>query len=511
MLKLKEDIEKIAVLGLDALSWNYFEKLAKVGAVPNLKCIASKSIKLLLHAYPPVTPPSWTSILTGVNPGKHGIFAFDYMDKKSWRQKLYTATDLKHPRIHEMLGMINIPSIMINPIPGYPIIPIKNTYVISGMLGTPKIFYHPKTLEKYQKILGEPPKVFRGRNLSDFAVKWENVLNKYLTIVEDLVNFDWKIFWLNVELPDVMLHLFPNLLYEDAKEERKLFTLIDIMAKILSENSDVFILVSDHGFTAYHAKVSINDILFRCGYVRTTIEENKLKEVIDLRPWTTIHDYDERKKKAYIKLPYKLVQLLNSNQLKPLKRIMKSISKLTLKKDVKIKMPNVDPAASIAFMPSRSSYGIYVKSPQLIDEIINILNATKGIKWAKRREEIFTGPFISKAPDIMICPDFNEKYILSGNKLLGKVIIKGNFADHHPIGLFSIYSKSDDVALPLKDGGIIENYEVTPLILYLLRLPLPIDTDSKLVKEMQVKTTEKYKKMWEIIKRIHRVRIKIQT
>jgi len=72
----------VFVLGLDGLSRNYYNKLRKNGVIPFLANIIEQSVRFSLYAFPPVTYPSWINIMTGVNPGVHGIFGFLYMDGK---------------------------------------------------------------------------------------------------------------------------------------------------------------------------------------------------------------------------------------------------------------------------------------------------------------------------------------------------------------------------------------------------------------------------------------------
>ena len=125
--------KKAAVIGLDGLSWNYLDKLINNGVMPYTKALLNKAFKTELECIPPVTPPSWTSIMTGVNPGKHGIFGFFTYDKSTWKQILTSAYHVGYPRIHEMLSMNGAKSIIFNPMPDYPIIPARNTIQISNL------------------------------------------------------------------------------------------------------------------------------------------------------------------------------------------------------------------------------------------------------------------------------------------------------------------------------------------------------------------------------------------
>ena len=68
------------VLGLDCASWrllNFFSC-----NLSNINFIKEKGLYGTLDTgIPPSTPPSWTTLSTGVNPGKHGIYGFTKIKK----------------------------------------------------------------------------------------------------------------------------------------------------------------------------------------------------------------------------------------------------------------------------------------------------------------------------------------------------------------------------------------------------------------------------------------------
>ncbi|PYL64247.1 MAG: phosphodiesterase, partial [Verrucomicrobia bacterium] len=68
---------KIMIIGLDAATWDLVGPWAAKGYLPNLSKLVDEGVSgKLQSAIPPLTPPAWTSFMTGQNPGKHGIFHF---------------------------------------------------------------------------------------------------------------------------------------------------------------------------------------------------------------------------------------------------------------------------------------------------------------------------------------------------------------------------------------------------------------------------------------------------
>jgi len=220
-----------------------------------------------------MTYPSWTSIMTGVNPGKHGIFNFTYIDRSygpNLNFKLFHALHLEHPRIHEILAMMGKRSLVINAIPGYPIIPMNRLYVINSAF-TPKIMYYPDCMRSYAIKLRVSEK--KKENL-DMAIK--NV-EDYLEIVEDTIDrFSWDLYWIMLHYPDEMIHKFPTALSRMDLRVIKIFKLIDKIVEHLASRSDALIIVSDHGFTKFPSAISINDILLEHGLIKVKPPKSKV-------------------------------------------------------------------------------------------------------------------------------------------------------------------------------------------------------------------------------------------
>ncbi|MBV9732507.1 MAG: alkaline phosphatase family protein, partial [Verrucomicrobia bacterium] len=66
-------VPKILIIGLDSATWDLLGPWSAGGLLPNLSRLVSSGVSGGLEsAIPPLTPPAWTSFMTGKNPGKHG-------------------------------------------------------------------------------------------------------------------------------------------------------------------------------------------------------------------------------------------------------------------------------------------------------------------------------------------------------------------------------------------------------------------------------------------------------
>ncbi len=116
--------------------------------MPNLARLMKDGVSGSLESVlPPITPPAWTSFMTGKNPGKHGIFHFVETEHGGYAMNYANATSRRSPTVWKLLnnagysvGTMNIPFT-------YPPEPL-NGFQISGM-DTPSEsspFIHPPEL-----------------------------------------------------------------------------------------------------------------------------------------------------------------------------------------------------------------------------------------------------------------------------------------------------------------------------------------------------------------------------
>lgn len=146
---------KVLVIGLDGATFRVLRPLAERGLLPNLaRLMAEGTSGTLLSTIPPVTAPAWSSFMTGVNPGAHGLFNWQKPWRKGEGRQWVTGRDIRAPKIWQLLGsqgkrvgIINLPLT-------YPPEPV-NGFMISGLL-TPKkqgkFTYPPDLQTKVEKI-----------------------------------------------------------------------------------------------------------------------------------------------------------------------------------------------------------------------------------------------------------------------------------------------------------------------------------------------------------------------
>src|SRR5687768_12086733 len=65
------------LIGLDGATFSVLDPLIEQGHMPRLAAIVAGGVRAVLKStVHPLTPPAWTTLITGRNPGEHGVFDF---------------------------------------------------------------------------------------------------------------------------------------------------------------------------------------------------------------------------------------------------------------------------------------------------------------------------------------------------------------------------------------------------------------------------------------------------
>lgn len=122
----------LLILGLDGATLDLVEPWAADGTLPNLaRLMRDGASGRLASTMPAATFPSWTTFMTGVNPGRHGVFDFTRREAGEYRVRFVNATFRKAGSVWRMLSDAER-RVSVLGLPGtYPPEPL-NGYMISG-------------------------------------------------------------------------------------------------------------------------------------------------------------------------------------------------------------------------------------------------------------------------------------------------------------------------------------------------------------------------------------------
>lgn len=501
---------KAAIIGLDGLPWDITRSLIERGVTPNLKYLYEKGVRAsLTSTIPPVTSPSWTSIATGVNPGKHGIFDFGIRDERGFGPA--TPLNIMYPRIHEIVSLKGLRSVIVNLPLSAPFLKFKGIGV--GDWLAPRLFIHPKSASKLVKEYIFPYVGPFQLHIST-ATLLEGLVVEVkgrIKALENLLETDWDLFFVVFGETDWILHKAYDIVSSGfgklSRPAYKVFSLIDsFIGKVLKRvgESGCIAILSDHGFSPYKNLVFINKLLLDKGLVKMRIAEQPLERSILTRG-------------RILRIPKTLYLVVR--KLTPLRAISKSLLRRVGIIPFSRWVYSIDPQNSEAYVLPSHRMGVYVKDLPP-SNIIKVLKDARDpetnvplFPYVKTRRHVYKGPYISRAPPVIYLPNMKAGYWVKINfpPLPSQgAILRGTFFEHSLYGMFLLYGNDVKTGTDL---NTIKAYDVAPTILKYLDLPIPYDTDGQVLTRSFEENSEAYIKplkyanyleRWRILKAISR-------
>ena len=136
-------------MGLDGATFDLLGPWIEEGELPTLRKILDKSSYGWLEStIPPISPPAWTSFMTGVNPGRHGIYDFIGFKPNSFEKVLLNSTHIRSKRFWDIAGERGRRSILLHIPLTYPPQKVEGV-MISGIPAPPRgEFIYPEEMGK---------------------------------------------------------------------------------------------------------------------------------------------------------------------------------------------------------------------------------------------------------------------------------------------------------------------------------------------------------------------------
>ena len=108
---------KLTVIGLDAATFDVIDPLVEAGELPNIARILREGTGGVLRSTThPLTPHAWSTMVTGVNAGRHGIWDFMERAGSGYELRLINGSYRRAPAVWDRLGrsgrrvgLVNIP------------------------------------------------------------------------------------------------------------------------------------------------------------------------------------------------------------------------------------------------------------------------------------------------------------------------------------------------------------------------------------------------------------------
>lgn len=269
----RKSARRLLVIGLDGVPHSFLTELIDGGEMPNLAAItASGDLRRAESTHPTVSCTAWTSFLTGVNPGDHGIYGFVDREPGSYRQDLTSERYVKSPQVFRALGERGHRVIMINvPVTAPP--PEVNGLLVSGFLAASlEGATHPPELAERLERLGYRIDIdpWRARESLDllFEDLHATLRGRVAAAVELLTTEPWSFAMVHIMGTDRANHFaWGKWRDEDADYAPKFLDYyrgvdraVGEIAEAAGDDAELLIL-SDHGFTRTVHEINIDSWL----------------------------------------------------------------------------------------------------------------------------------------------------------------------------------------------------------------------------------------------------------
>lgn len=308
-------VRKALVIGLDGVPYSLLKDYLDQGRMPRLGSILSQGYGLhsMNASIPDVSSVSWTSFATGVNPGEHGIFGFLELRPEDYSIYFPNARDVQAPSFWEILGKtdrktstlgdrfrkkVERPhrSIIFNLPHTYPATALYGILVSGFVAIDLKKAIYPDSIYPFLNSIrykidvdAEMVQTDKARFLHELFECFEIRKN---AIDHFFLQESWDLFLACVTETDRLHHFF----FDAARDQGhpfytsfiQFYEALDewihrmyekFMAQ--SKGEGLFLVLSDHGFEPLKKEVYINPFLERSGFLKRSSEGDFFKKLAE--------------------------------------------------------------------------------------------------------------------------------------------------------------------------------------------------------------------------------------
>jgi len=497
---------KIFVLGLDGATFDLIIPWVKNEKLPTFKKIMDNgSYGSLISTIHPLTAPAWSSFITGMNPGKHGLYDFVRRRIGSYKRDVVNASLRSGDSIWKILSEKGKKVCAINVPMTYPPEEV-NGYLISG-IDTPDMNSNYTYPESFAQEIADQHLIA----VDTSGKSHEKYLNSSLEAVErrfkvmnrSFMKEEFDFFMKVINETDSVQHCFWEFMekgnnpFSDAifKIYNKIDILLGEFLKILPQDYTL-IIMSDHGAGPIKKVFHLDTYLNKLGLL----------------------NYRKKESTSFLKSLFKNIMkktLYLSQRYLPasIKARLKKMSNFRSDVESFLEFSEIDWSSTKAYsignqgnicinLKGREPQGVinpgneYDNLCQMIishlEELKDPETMEKAVEKVYRREELYHGPNLELAPDLLIRwkDDLylsKKEFTSSHNVLWSKYTKFGRYSSKYDMyqtgthkinGVVIFYGKNIKKGSNLQGAKIID---LAPSILYLLNEPIPESMDGKVL------------------------------
>ena len=438
--------KRVCFIGLDGTPYSLLQRMIREGITPNIAALTrAGSLRPMHSIYPWVSSVAWSSFMTGQNPAKHGIFGFVDRDPATLKTYIPTARNMLSPTLWEILSRAGKRVVVVNVPVTFPPKPVNG--VLVGCFLSPSLdkTVYPEsllpTLQRLEYRVDTDPWKARASREAGMADILDALEKRVRTMFYLLENEDWDYFMLVIMETDRLHHFYFEPMEQNdpvwAPAFFDVYRRIDeaigqVRAKLDADTT--LMLMSDHGFCSIKQEVFYNHWLAQAGYLKLSKPPEQIKgpDLTALAPASLAYSLD----------PGRIFINLKGRE----------------------KDGRVAPGAEYERLRDELIQGA--------EALTDPASGERLLLKAYRREEIYHGPYLDRAADIILAPanGYDPKGALAKETF--------TYKDKMMVGMHTY----DDAMVYIGGQNLppqeVDIRAVMPTILHLLDVPAPPELDS---------------------------------
>lgn len=486
------------MIGLDGATFEIIDPLLRRGALPTISSLIERGTRGKLRStIPPATIPALPSFMTGKNPGKHGVFDF-LVRGKDGKPKLASSKSIVGKKLWQILDENGKTCVALNLPLTYPPDRTRGA-LVSGMLSPSEGYTYPASLEKELGELGyikdiETDLIKKMWNKPVFIHRLKSMAEKRAEATRWLMGrYDWDLFITYFRCTDELQHMR----WSDQEVIEDLYRHLDnLLEGIVREaGNDVdLILWSDHGFGPLDYYFHVNKWLVDRGYAYLRkrgapsdrgrkhlfasigVTQDRIRRVVEALRMDRLLDF----------VPNTWKESLAPTDLEVDTSRSKAFFASFVTGETQSINVNLAGRESDGIVEAEEYEGLRKRIASEIGGAVNPLNGEKVVERVLTREQVYRGPFVDRAPDLIVVPS-------RGYKLVGYYLPRSTVTEvRQPRGRHEI----DGIFVgcgPSFGKGLITGasiYDLAPTVLHLMDLTIPSSMDGRVLSETLKNATE---------------------
>jgi predicted AlkP superfamily phosphohydrolase/phosphomutase len=402
---------RVLVVGWDGADWEILDPLLAAGELPALSALVERGRRGVSRSpLPSHSWAAWPTFLTGRDPAGHGVFDVLEYRPGATRRLPVSFRSILAPTWPERLSEAGKTTLLVNVPLTYPPPEIRGVAIAGGVVPPGATYSHPRDVGPRLDwpINGGSWTTFRHRPL-DLIEEIEELTRRRAAAMRALLDeHPWDVACMVFVSPDRVQHCLLEYVHPRhpgfgsaaaspvAERVRDVYRLLDReLASFLDrvEDDDVVILMSDHGHQPCTRALSMNKVLEQLGFLRF----GRGSTVVNLLSWGRVRSlarvaYDRLGLHGRVAVPTVPIAW---------DRTVAYTSVVSTGEGVSVNLAGREPEGIV----QRRDY------ERARDDVAAALlefadpeTGKRPISRVARKEEILSGPYLDRAPDLLLEP-----------------------------------------------------------------------------------------------------------